>query len=649
MPLAILNHSPYGNAADAHSNAFLCECARWLSVECRVVELETVRVLPGGEIEGIGRDETVVPRADIRTPVDLWLVQSLLRALEAAGIRTVITSESLALAQDRLVMHGALLRAGLPVLPSAFVRVGPLPPSDLAAIAARLGGLPVCLRTLHGWGGMGLLPCSDLATLRAAFTFAHALGPGSLVMLQPYVEHESALTVQMAAGRAVRTFRAWRAAGEARTNPRYEGAVEEHATLADAPEVEALAAQALAACGLGFGTVDLLEAKGGGRFVLEVNCAPGLSRPNAGDRRFAEAIVRHVAAGGAQAPLVRLVVPFALEDPRGNSVSAGRLADMLRREGLGVSVGVADAGAGRPVAAPTNAALVHSIQAWHTGPTAAREAERLRVPLVVSFRGTDLDRLEHGGEAGAALAAVALAARSVTVLTADQRARLSRVLPGVASRVRVVAHGVELPVPRPERGAARARHGIAAGADLVVQVAGVRRAKGLPDCLEAIDLARARRPALEFRLVGPLLEPELGPALEQWLAGRRWARWLGARERDEVLELLLAADVSFHASEREGLSNALLESQALGVPAVARDTAASRSVIDPGANGLLFGDWQGAALAIVRLLEDRGLAGDLARAGLRTTEQRFSPGAELEGYLAAYRTALVLDGPRSDR
>ena len=643
MPIVILNHSPYGNAPDADSNAFLGECARWLSLSVRVLELESLQILPGGGIDSIGPGDVVMPRADIRKPIDLWLVQSMLRAIEGASLPTLVTSEALACAEDRMVMLGALRRAGLPIIPSAFVRVASLPPPDLEQIVARLGGFPVCMRSLCGWGGMGLLPCPDLATLRAACTYTHELAPSELVLLQPFVEHESAITVQMVGGLVVRSYRSFRAANETRTNPRFAGRVEECATLADPAEVYALAARSLAACGLTFGTVDILEARDGRLLVLEVNCAPGVSRANPGDRRFAEAIVRHAGGDAARRPSVRLVVPFSLDDPRGNSVSAGRIARVLRGEGvdLGIEVMQPDPGAPKAPTEHRNVLLVHAIQAWHTGPAAAHEAAAQGVPLVLSFRGTDLDALEQGGNPALALAAIARAARIVTVLTADQNVRLVRALPELESRIRVVPHGVELPAQRLHRDAARLHHGIATSADLVVQIAGVRGAKGLPESLTALDLARARRPNLEFRLAGPLLEPELGKELEAWFSDRHWARWLGPLSHERAIDLLAAADVSFHASAQEGLSNALLESLALGVPVVARDIAAARSVVVPQANGLLFADWDGAALALVRLLEDRSFAHELAQAGLHTVDQRFSASAELEGYLAAYRDALI--------
>ena len=123
-------------------------------------------------------------------------------------------------------------------------------------------------------------------------------------------------------------------------------------------------------------------------------------------------------------------------------------------------------------------------------------------------------------------------------------------------------------------------------------------------------------PALRYVQVGGVLEPDLARDADAWFAARPWALRLGAVGRDAALRALAAADASFHASVVEGLSNALLESMALGTVPVARDIPASRAAVTDGADGLLSemtaGVRRGGLLVLTAPVEaDRDGAGSI--------------------------------------
>ncbi len=622
MRLAILNSSPHGNAADAKSNELLLACARWLGYRARVVEIAQLRLVPGKGVFGLAADEVVLPRADIRDSHDLWTVESALRALDAAGLRTLVSARGVALAEDKVQSFAAFAAAGLPVPASFALRAGPLPPGDLEALVEGIGGYPVVLKHPFGWGGMGVQKCADASALRAALTQAHQLRPAELLLVQHYVRHRCSLTIALVRGGYARAYRLFASHDEFRTNPRYGGPWEE--ARCDAA-LRALADQALTSCDLGHGSVDLLEAEDGSVQVAEVNSAPGLYPRDRGDRLFANAILEMALGKAPRRPAVQLVVPFALDANRGNSVSAARLRHALLQEGCDVPAPVVAAEQPQvPPELPAGIAVVHAIQAMRAGPLGAALAGAHGLPLVLSFRGTDLDELEGSGPGRDAVLATIARARVITVLTDAQRQRLEAVAPGAVGRIRVVPHGVVVPelVPAPAPA-------------LLVQIAGVRAEKGFPECLHLVDRTRELVPDLRYVLVGPVLDPNLDPA--PWFAARSWARHAGAMPREATLQLLATAAVSLHASEREGLSNALLEALALGIPAVARETAAARAVITDGESGLLYATRESGARAIARVLGDSALVTRLRAGGHGRVRENFSAKAELEGYLAAYR------------
>ncbi len=120
-------------------------------------------------------------------------------------------------------------------------------------------------------------------------------------------------------------------------------------------------------------------------------------------------------------------------------------------------------------------------------------------------------------------------------------------------------------------------------------------------------------------------------AREPALTGR--IHFLG--ERTDVADLLPAFDLFVLPSRSEGLSNALLEAMAEGIPAVASHAGGNTEVIEHGFSGLLFEVDNPASLAghLAKLLSNPEGA---LRFGLRGRE-RVQEDFSLEKMLQAYR------------
>ena len=88
---------------------------------------------------------------------------------------------------------------------------------------------------------------------------------------------------------------------------------------------------------------------------------------------------------------------------------------------------------------------------------------------------------------------------------------------------------------------------------------------------------------------------------------------LGARKREEVLELFHAADASLLSSSWENFPHGVVESLAVGTPVIATDVGGVAEVVVDGENGLLVpaGDAAALAAAISRFLDDEALASRL--------------------------------------
>jgi len=79
-------------------------------------------------------------------------------------------------------------------------------------------------------------------------------------------------------------------------------------------------------------------------------------------------------------------------------------------------------------------------------------------------------------------------------------------------------------------------------------------------------------------------------------------------------------------TQREGMPNAVLESQACGVPVVTTDVTGARDSIRNGRTGVLFtyGDYQELAQVIAKLLSERDLMNRMSQVGRRFIEENFS-------------------------
>jgi len=91
--------------------------------------------------------------------------------------------------------------------------------------------------------------------------------------------------------------------------------------------------------------------------------------------------------------------------------------------------------------------------------------------------------------------------------------------------------------------------------------------------------------------------------------------------------LMRQADVFLMSSDHEGLPNALIEAQGLGLPAVStRCPYGPQDIVEHERTGLLVpvGDVEALAAALLELLRDAGRRGELARAARVSIRARFS-------------------------
>ena len=165
--------------------------------------------------------------------------------------------------------------------------------------------------------------------------------------------------------------------------------------------------------------------------------------------------------------------------------------------------------------------------------------------------------------------------------------------------------------------------------DHVVLIVGhLSEIKGYPTFLEAAARVRATRPRTRFLALG-------GETTTQGYAEtlRTMADGLGLGTsieflgwRQDVPEILRAADVMVLPSLAEGLPLAVLEAMASGLPVVASNVDGTPEVVVDGETGLLVqpGDPDAVAGKILTLLGDAGLRSRMGAAGRQRVERGFT-------------------------
>jgi glycosyltransferase involved in cell wall biosynthesis len=114
--------------------------------------------------------------------------------------------------------------------------------------------------------------------------------------------------------------------------------------------------------------------------------------------------------------------------------------------------------------------------------------------------------------------------------------------------------------------------------------------------------------------------------------------------RTDAANLAAGADALAFSSRREGLSIAMLEGMAAGVPVVATEVGGTPELIESGVTGLLVppGDPDALAEGLVRVLRSSEEAERLARAAHERVQTRFSLDRMVDAYQRIYSGISVV-------
>ncbi len=220
-------------------------------------------------------------------------------------------------------------------------------------------------------------------------------------------------------------------------------------------------------------------------------------------------------------------------------------------------------------------------------------------------------------------------------------------------QITVVHNGIHCPPVKTaaERRAVRRTLSVPAEGPLIGVVARLARLKGIEYFIDAARAVLNRLPDAHFLIVGDTcVDPGYREELKQLTAR------LGLQDkltytgfRLDIPDLLPALTVSVLPSiSGEGLSNSLLESMAAGLPVVATNIGGNPEVVVDGVTGVLVPPKNPSELAraICQVVETRGLAEAMGRAGRQRVVDHFSNDRMIDTTQSLYQELLRRKGRR---
>ena len=283
----------------------------------------------------------------------------------------------------------------------------------------------------------------------------------------------------------------------------------------------------------------------------------------------------------------------------------------------------------------TNGVNIDAIDAHYfypDGVAAVWIGRRLRCPVVITARGTDINLIPHYALPRRMIRwGIAKADRLIAVSEALKRALVD--LGAASDGVEVLRNGVDLSMFYPTDRRV-ARQGLGLTRPTLLSVGHLIERKGHDRVIEAMR----QLPDFDLLIVGEGPDREVLGHLARCVGVADQVRFLGALPHATLPEVYSAADALVLASSREGWPNVLLEAMACGTPVVAANNWGNPEVVKTPACGVLMeqNTPEGIACAVRTLFADLP-----ARGATRAYSEDFSWDATTRAQIALFRDVVA--------
>lgn len=208
--------------------------------------------------------------------------------------------------------------------------------------------------------------------------------------------------------------------------------------------------------------------------------------------------------------------------------------------------------------------------------------------------------------------------------------------------------GIELdrfrPVPEKEKERLRKKWGISRDDTVIGFVSKLWEGKGHLNLIEAFKRIKQEIENAKLVIVGEgYLYAQLVRRVER-LGLKDSVLFTGFQS--DVPDIIATFDVAVLPSHFEGMGRVLLEAMAMEKPVVASRVGGIPDLVEHGINGFLVapGDVNGLAEALIKTLNDKGLAEKMGKAGRKMISEKFSADHMVGSIEELYRDLLTMKG-----
>jgi len=284
---------------------------------------------------------------------------------------------------------------------------------------------------------------------------------------------------------------------------------------------------------------------------------------------------------------VALISPFTLPDYCGNSILTDRLKRNLTQ--YGYQVALFNTQKDLPEQAKEfSPDIVHSFNAERTGAWMEKFQHQFSAPWVITLTGTDYASW-CGEKEPPSLVRQSLENAGALIVFHNQIATsLASCLPQLKSKIHIIPQGVAVFKEKTDRNTIRCQYGLDQKDIVFLMVGGIRPVKNIPFAINAFQEIEKAFPKVILLHVGPVIDQAEADRVFYWGKNTSCFHWLGGLPHQEVRKLMRATDIFLNTSFHEGMSGAILEAMAEGLPILASRVGGNLALVQEGKNGFTF-------------------------------------------------------------